>query len=124
MNGQQTQPHGVADRIIAEVESWEGVTSHPHRFGGVEFRAGGRELGHLHGDSLADLLLPKGVHDRAIAEGIAQPHHVLQESNWVSVYIRRPEQVDDVVALLRQAYDRAISHPIKSRETDWNRGNG
>ena len=124
MNGQeQLQRQGVAERIIAEVESWEGVTSHPHRFGGVEFRAGGRELGHLHGDSLADLLLPKSVHDRAIADGIAQPHHVLPESNWVSVYIRRPDQVEVVIALLRQAYDRAISRPIKSRETDWSRGN-
>ncbi len=106
---------GIAGPIRASVESWDGVSSHPHRFGGVEFRAGRRELGHLHGDSLADLLLPKRVHDQAISDGRARPHHVLPDSNWVSVYLREPEQVQDVVDLLRAAYDRAIQHPVRDR---------
>jgi hypothetical protein len=39
------------------------VTVAPHRFGGVEFRVGRRELGHLHGNRLADLLsLPKTLY--------------------------------------------------------------
>ena len=38
----------IRDRIEREVGSWEGVTTHEHRFGGVEFRLGKRELGHLH----------------------------------------------------------------------------
>ncbi len=29
---------------------WPGVTAHPHRFGGMEYRLGKRELGHIHGD--------------------------------------------------------------------------
>ena len=106
----------IASAIAQEVQSWEGVTAHPHRFGGVEFRARGRELGHLHGDTLADLLLPRAAHDEAIADGRAQRHHVLPDSNWVSIYIRRPEQVKDVVDLLRVAYDRAIKHPLHRRE--------
>ena len=44
--------------IEQEVASWPGVTAAPHRFGGVEFRVGRRELGHLHGNRLADLPLP------------------------------------------------------------------
>src|SRR5947209_10866532 len=106
---------GIASTIAHEVQSWEGVTAHPHRFGGVEFRTGGRELGHLHGDTLADLLLPRAAHDEAIADGRAQRHHVLPDSNWVSVYIRRPEQVQDVIDLLRIAYERAIQHPLRRR---------
>jgi hypothetical protein len=115
MDGTGQRRLGTGDRIRKIVESWDGVSSHPHRFGGVEFRAGGRELGHLHGDMLADLLLPKAAHDGAIAEGRAQPHHVLPESNWVSIPIRGPEQMQEVVDLLRAAYDRAIKHPLRDR---------
>ena len=39
---------GYPAAIEREVGSWEGVTVHPHRFGGVEFRLGRREIGHLH----------------------------------------------------------------------------
>jgi len=67
-------------RIADEVSSWEGVTTHPHRFGGVEFRLGKRELGHLHGDRLADIPFPKRVRDELIAADRARPHHVLPDS--------------------------------------------
>jgi hypothetical protein len=40
--------------ISAVVESWPDVEVGALRFGGVEFRLGGRELGHLHGDRHAD----------------------------------------------------------------------
>jgi hypothetical protein len=38
-----------------ELLSWPGVTAHDHRFGGLEFRVNGREMGHMHGDELAVL---------------------------------------------------------------------
>jgi hypothetical protein len=34
-----------ADRIRAEVLAWPGIAEAPHRFGGIEFRLGTRELG-------------------------------------------------------------------------------
>ncbi|MGH2443903.1 MAG: luciferase family protein [Chloroflexota bacterium] len=113
-----TNTPGIANQIRSAVESWDGVSSHSHRFGGVEFRAGGRELGHLHGDELADLLLPKRVHDQVISDGRARPHHVLPQSNWVSVYLHDPAQVQDVVDLLRAAYERAVTHPVSDREAE------
>ena len=51
----------ISQRIIEEILSWPGVTSGSHRFGGIEFRIGGREMGHLHGDTLADIPLPHGI---------------------------------------------------------------
>jgi len=39
--------------------SWAGVEALPHRFGGTEYRYGRKELGHVHGDRLADLPLPR-----------------------------------------------------------------
>ncbi len=99
----------VADRIAREVMSWPNVTSEPHRFGGVEFRVGRRELGHLHGDRLADLPFPVAVRDRLVREGKAELHHILPESGWVSKRIRSDDDVADVIALFRLNYDRVES---------------
>src|SRR5690349_6156348 len=78
---------GAADRIREAVSSWDGVDVAPHRFGGIEFRLGRRELGHLHGDRIADLPFPKRIRDELIAEGRARPHHVLPDTGWVTVPI-------------------------------------
>ena len=50
---------GAQERISKTVTSWEGVTSSQHRFGGVEYVVGKREIGHIHGDSLVDIPFPK-----------------------------------------------------------------
>jgi hypothetical protein len=97
----------IADTIRREVQSWPGVTTEPHRFGGVEFRLGRRELGHLHGDRLADLPFPRGVRDELIATGRAEPHHVLPESGWVTRRIRGETDIPDIAALFRLNYDRS-----------------
>jgi Family of unknown function (DUF5519) len=98
----------VRERITAEVLSWEGVTAAPHRFGGVEFVLGKRELGHLHGDRLADPF-PRRVRDELVDTGRARPHHVLPASGWVSFWIEGEQDVDDVVALFRLSYERALA---------------
>ena len=93
-------------RIEQEVGSWEGVTSQPHRFGGIEFRVGRRELGHVHGDRLADLPFPVAIRRELVAAGRAEPHHILPESGWVSVRIRRDADADTVIELFRLNYER------------------
>lgn len=100
---------GASERIAAQVTAWEGVTSAPHRFGGVEFRLGRRELGHLHGDRLADIPFPRRVADELLEAGEVQRHHVLPDSGWTSKPIRDEADVDAVVALLRRNYDRAVA---------------
>jgi hypothetical protein len=82
------------------------VTVIPHRFGGVEFRVGRRELGHLHGEGLADLPFPVTVREQLVAEGRARVHHVMPESGWVSYYIRSDADVRGAVELFRLNYDR------------------
>jgi hypothetical protein len=99
----------ASERISAEVLSWPGVTTAPHRFGGVEFRLGRRELGHLHGDRLADLPFPRRVRDALVAEGRARPHHVLPDTGWVSVPISSDADAEGVIELFRLGYDRAVA---------------
>jgi hypothetical protein len=95
-------------RIEHEVASWEGVTVHEHRFGGVEFRLGKRELGHVHGDRLADLPFKRTVRDMLVETGRAQPHHVLPDSGWVSKRMDTDADVDEVIELFRLSYERAL----------------
>lgn len=99
---------GTAERIKALARSWEGVEVGPHRFGGVEFRLGRRELGHLHGDRMADLPFPRRTRNELIAAGRARPHHVLPESGWVTASVREPDDVDEVIGLFRLSYERTL----------------
>jgi hypothetical protein len=101
-----TAARGAADLIDEAVRSWPGVTAGPHRFGGTEYRYGRKEMGHLHGDRLADLPLPRKLRDQAIAAGRAQPHHVLPDTGWVSCWMAGPEDAAGVIELFRIQYER------------------
>jgi hypothetical protein len=96
----------IAKQIEAAVGSWDGVTVSPHRYGGIEFRVGRRELGHLHGSRLADLPFPIAVRKQLVDEGRADRHHILPESGWVSVRIRGSADTQNVISLFRLNYDR------------------
>jgi Family of unknown function (DUF5519) len=96
------------ERIAAEVGGWPGVRSGPHRFGGVEFRLGRRELGHVHGDRFADLPFPRRIRDELVADGRARPHHVLPDSGWLTAPID-PGNVEATIELFRLAYERATA---------------
>lgn len=103
-----------ASQVVREaVLSWEGTSAHPHRFGGVEFRLGSRELGHLHGDVLLDVPFPSKVHDELIAAGRAQPHHVLPDTGWISFRIKTEPDVQAAVDLMRLSYDIATKQKAK-----------
>ena len=99
----------IAESITREVSSWTGVTVQPHRFGGVEFRVGRRELGHLHGGYLADLPFPTAIRNQLVESGRAAPHHILPHSGWISFRIRRTEDVGAAIDLFRLNYDRPWS---------------
>ena len=89
----------IRARIEQEVGSWEGVTVHPHRFGGVEFRLGRRELGHLH-TTWADLPFTARIREMLLETGRALPHKA-GVNGWVSV------ELDDAVELFELSYERA-----------------
>jgi len=55
----------ILETIKKELQSWPYVTAEPHRFGGIEFRLNKREMGHIHGDRVADLPFPMDVRNKA-----------------------------------------------------------
>jgi hypothetical protein len=93
--------------IQSELLTWEGVEVHPHRFGGVEFRIGRREIGHIHGDSWVDIPFPTKVRDEIVSRGEAQPHHLLPETGWISFYLRTAEDVPKAMALFKRSFELA-----------------
>src|SRR5438105_4726925 len=80
------------ERIRTELLTWAGVSAGSHEFGGIEYTYGRKELGHVHGDRLADLPFPKAIHDQLIAAGRAEPHHVLPDTGWVSRWIESDDE--------------------------------
>lgn len=98
---------GAERRICEAVGSWEGVSITSHRFGGREFRLERRELGHIHGDRLVDIPFPKGVRDELVRAHEAEPHHVLPDSGWVSLYLRTEADVERAIRLLERSLSLA-----------------
>jgi hypothetical protein len=110
-------PVAGANRRIREAASrLEGVETAQHRFGGVEFRLGRRELGHIHGDSLVDIPFPKRVRDEIVAAGEAEPHHILPTSGWVSLFLRTDADVDRAIQLLERSFSLAIAQRSAAAE--------
>jgi hypothetical protein len=96
----------IRENIEREVKGWPGVEARVHRFGGVEFRVNGHEIGHLHGDRMADLPFPVRMRKELVGSGKAQLHHVLPQTGWVSYYLRGEQDVAGALDLFRQNYDR------------------
>jgi hypothetical protein len=102
-------PVSGAQKTITEIlSSWDGVTAAPHRFGGVEYRLGRRELGHIHGDALVDIPFPKKVRDEIVSARLAEPHHILPETGWVSFYLRDEADIQKATDLLKRSYEIAL----------------
>jgi predicted DNA-binding protein (MmcQ/YjbR family) len=108
--------HGAQELITKAVMSWAGVSTNPHRFGGVEYVIGKREIGHIHGDHLVDIPFPKKVRDEIVAAGRALPHHILPETGWVSFYLRQEDDVEKAIALLHESYEIAQKQKTKTIE--------
>jgi len=99
---------GAQEHISKIVTAWEGVAAKPHRFGGVEYAIGKREIGHIHGDHLVDIPFPKKVRDEIVAAGRAEAHHILPDSGWVSFYLREENDVGKAIELLRESFEIAM----------------
>jgi hypothetical protein len=99
----------VRNQIVAEVGSWDGVSTGPGRFGSTRFLVGRRELGHLHGGSLLDLPLPPARKRELLAEGRVDQHrYTPPKSGWVSLRIEDEAGVATAIELLREQHERAI----------------
>jgi hypothetical protein len=108
---------GANRRVCEAVGQWAGVEIAPHRYGGLEFKLGKRELGHIHGDRLVDIPFPKSVRNELVAAGEAEPHHILPESGWVSIFLREEQDVERAICLLQRSFSLALAGKTRSAAT-------
>ncbi len=94
-----------SEKIKKELLSWKGVTTHEHNFVTIMFYVDGKEMGHLHGDSIADLQFPAKVGKKLVKEGRVSPHHVIPKSGWVSYEIQNDNDVQTVLDLFLLQYN-------------------
>lgn len=108
--------HNAQKTINQQLLTWDGVTAHPHRFGGTEYRLGKREIGHIHGDHLVDIPFPTKVRNEVVAAGRAEAHHILPDSGWISFYLREPEDVDGAIDLLHESLELAVAQRARRNQ--------
>jgi hypothetical protein len=97
-------------RITEEVTTWPGVTAGPGRRGEFAFTIGRRQLGHLHGDHAAHFSFPRHVWKELFEQGRIVHHPVFPGKEGPAARrIEDEADVEDVIALLRLNYDRAVA---------------
>ncbi len=96
----------ILETLRQKLLALEGVKEQTHQFGGVEFRYRSKELGHIHGEKLADLPFPKKIRNELIQSKLAQPHHIYPDSGWVSFYIKSEEDITPLIKLFHMQYER------------------
>src|SRR5437764_13202189 len=104
-------------RFEDEVSTWPHVSIHPHRFGGIEFRFRDAEVGHIHIGGFVDIPFPRSVRDALLADGLAEEHHWVPNSGWITFRIRSEEDLSHALWLMRLSYLRyALKKAADPRE--------
>ena len=94
-------------KIIADdVGTWPGVTIRDNGRSGMQFLYGTAELGHMHGNHVAHLPMPKITRNELIEKGRATAHPARPDSGWIQVLIRSSVDAEDVLDLFRMNYER------------------
>jgi hypothetical protein len=98
-------------RLEGEVSAWPNVSAHPHRFGGREFRFQSAEVGHVHTGGIVDIPFPRRLRDALLADGVAEEHHWVPNSGWVTFRVRNEDDLTHALWLMRLSY---LRYAIKS----------
>jgi hypothetical protein len=116
-SGNVASPIPAIEAVRAEVATWEWVTTHERRLGGLEFLLGHRELGHLQG-TIADLPFPRRRRE-FVKAGRTRPDQVLFNSGWIATPMRTASEIAGVVELFRQDYGWVLPRPSLSARFSW-----
>jgi len=105
-----TRTQTASEQITEAVTAWPGVRGGTGSRGEFAFTLGRRELGHLHGDHVLHLGFPKAVWHELHDAGRIDYHPVFPgRPGYAARRIATPEDVAEVIALLRLNYDRAVA---------------
>jgi hypothetical protein len=98
------------ESLEREALQFPGVYLKVHRLGGIEFvEKSGRELGHLHGNGLLDMIVGKENAAQLLARNSVQSHHIFPKSKWVSFQLYAIDDLPMAIQLIHLAYTRVTS---------------
>jgi len=105
-------------KLEEEVSAWPNISVHAHRFGGREFLFGKTaEVGHVHTNGIVDIPLPRPVRDALLADDLADEHHWVPNSGWITFQMRSEEDLSHALWLMRLSYLRyALKTAIDPRK--------
>ena len=94
--------------LADEISAWPNIATHPHRFGGKEFLFGSSEVGHIHPGGIVDIPFPRAVRNALLGAGLAEQHHWVPNSGWITFRVRNEnkEDVGHALWLMRLSYLR------------------
>ncbi|MFZ0294523.1 MAG: luciferase family protein [Candidatus Sulfotelmatobacter sp.] len=93
-------------KLEIEVSAWPHLSVHPHRFGRVEFQFGTAEVGHVHTNGIVDIPFPRSIRDSLLADGLAEEHHWVPNSGWITFQMHNEEDLSHALWLMRLSYLR------------------
>jgi hypothetical protein len=96
------------DEIEEEVLSWTNMSVERHKFGGIQFNRGSKEIGHIHGNGLVDVLFAQTIKKKLLEEGRIRDHHVFKKSGWVSFQIQTEPDKRYALDLLKHAITTSV----------------
>jgi hypothetical protein len=110
------------ERLKEEVSSWPGISVHPHQFAAREYRVGRAEVGHVHLWGDVDIPFPRPLHKFLLEHHLAEQHRWVPDSGWTTFGIRRGEDIEHAIWLMRLSYLRYVlksaANPLGLLETD------
>lgn len=82
------------------------MSTHPHRFGGKEFRFAAAEVGHIHRGGVVDIPFPRSLRDALLLEDLAKEHRWVANSGWVTFHVHNDADLNHALWLMRISYLR------------------
>ena len=91
--------------VVKWVKKLPNIKSKYHKYGGLEFQINGKEICHIHGDGLTDVLLNRECAEKLILNTEAEEHHVIKNSGWISYQINNNTITSELTQIIQRAYD-------------------
>lgn len=104
----------LAQQFTNTISTWEQIEAAPHRFGGTEFNLGRVEIGHIHNhNGMVDIPFTVKMREVLVDERLADYHHLLTDSGWVTYFVRDEESLNHALWLMRLSYLQKFSRRNK-----------
>jgi hypothetical protein len=94
------------DEIETEVLNWDGTFASMHKYGGLQLNYVGKEIGHIHGNGLLDMLLSRDLKNSLLKHNRIMEHHSFKNTGWISFYICTKDDAQYALELLKLSYKK------------------